>query len=974
MGHESRSASEPAASRAPMRTSSPVLIGRDQELRTLVECAERPPSTIFVAGEAGIGKTRIVHEVIERPRLSGKRILLAHCQAMREPFPYGAILDALREVGASLPHTRELSPVAGALRAHLPELTNLLPPPPERLDDAHAERHRLFRAVRELLDALGHTVLIVEDLHCADEGSRDLLRFLMSDMPRDLTLLVTYRREETPGGIPLGSAYRPPFNDNGVTVEVGPLDVTGVQQLTGAILGDRFVAPDFAARLHERTGGIPFVLEETLRALRNSAGVVQTDGLQARRLLDEVEVPALLREACLDRLSRLSNTARSVTRAAAVLGAPASTKLLGELTELSTPDARAALSEALEAGVLLETGESRYGFRHALARQAVYWTLSGPDRERLHARTASELARVEPQPLVRLAEHSRKAGAHDDWLRYAEAASDRAAELGDANTATSTLQELLKEAELAPTDVGRLAVKLSRVAYTGLNQHEVTAALERLLADQRLPDSVRGEVRLALGLLLNRQTGGVESGRAALITAIDELDERPQLRIKAMSVLALPYIGDVSLVEHRSWMSKVDEAVGNTTDAAFRVSMLANNAPAQLMIGVPTAWRVIERLPSGADTHPEQRDLTRAHCNIADSCSWIGYYETARDYLSRGIRLADDCGAPFIVSTARATRAHLDWITGHWQGLAERVRRLRDEYRDLLPVASELSLILGCLAVAGGQWQRAAQYLDDTGMAEPNNAYAPVVVNAHAAKVRMLMAQGEHYRATEVAERGMRLVRRKEAWVWAAELMPAAVAAHLRVGGESDAVELTETFGTAIAELDVPAAAAALPMCYGLLAARRGDDRAEEHFDRARSRAAALPAPYFAALAAERLTRWRLEHARAGCDGADPASTFGELAEEFDALGATHDAARCRYVLREHGLARATRCGRHGYGEKLSPREHEVCRLVADGHRNREIARILFLSSRTVEQHVANVLRKLKLDSREQIRKHTLDG
>ncbi|TMQ93547.1 helix-turn-helix transcriptional regulator [Actinomadura soli] len=91
------------------------------------------------------------------------------------------------------------------------------------------------------------------------------------------------------------------------------------------------------------------------------------------------------------------------------------------------------------------------------------------------------------------------------------------------------------------------------------------------------------------------------------------------------------------------------------------------------------------------------------------------------------------------------------------------------------------------------------------------------------------------------------------------------------------------------------------------------------------------------------------------------------LAEEFAALGALRDAARCRRVLRGHGVTLPSRRGRRGYGDQLSPRESEVARLVALGHSNRQIAGALFLSTRTVEQHVAKVLRKLKVSSRAEV-------
>ncbi|EHN77540.1 LuxR family transcriptional regulator fused with ATPase domain, partial [Streptomyces coelicoflavus ZG0656] len=96
----------------------------------------------------------------------------------------------------------------------------------------------------------------------------------------------------------------------------------------------------------------------------------------------------------------------------------------------------------------------------------------------------------------------------------------------------------------------------------------------------------------------------------------------------------------------------------------------------------------------------------------------------------------------------------------------------------------------------------------------------------------------------------------------------------------------------------------------------------------------------------------------------DTVPDMGAVAEEFAALGATRDAARCRRVLRGTGVVTPSRRGRRGYGDALSPREREVARLVSLGHTNREIADVLFLSPRTIEQHVAKVLRKLGVSSR----------
>ncbi|MFI6024609.1 ATP-binding protein [Amycolatopsis magusensis] len=939
-------------------SSSPVLVGRQAELRALAAAVTRPPAVVLLEGEAGIGKTRLLTELLRLPEVAARRLLVGYCQPMREPFPYGVVLEALREAGSHLA-TAELSPVTGVLRPYLPELAAFLPDPPEAAD-SRSERHRMFRAVRELLGVLGPAVLVVEDLHWSDDGSRQLLRFLTADLPPGLSLLLTYRREELPGGITLGRAFRPAPGTASEVVELSPFDAEGVRRLTTAILGRREVSPDFAALLHERTAGIPFVVEETLRTLRGAEGAVHSDGATARRLLDTAEVPALLREAMLERLSGLPIPARRLAYAAAVLGTPATREVLAEVAGLLPGRADEALTRLLDTQVLLESGPCRYGFRHTLAQQAVYRTLAGPDRQSLHQRAAVALATAEPPPLVRLAEHSRRGGDQAGWLRHGEAAADRAVEVGDPSTATGLLKDLLTEGLLADADVDRLAVKLGRVAVLGVaQQHEVIEVLAGLLNDRRLAPDSHGQVRLNLGLLLIRQEGGQESGRTEIEMAIHELGERDALALRGMSALAQPFIGTTPLAEHLRWMSKVDTLIEDVTDPGVLLTLIASNGPSRLHIGDPGAWELLARLPVRAESRAEQQQLARAHCNIGDACAWTGHLRKAENHLRTGIRLAHEGGASFLVSIASATRMHLDWLTGDWDSVTERARRLLEEYHELRPVADELSLVLGSLAVAKGEWERAERYFTDSGTGRAENAVTPVVLDAWGGTIRVLLAKEDVVAAASAADDGLRLLRRKGVWAWAGELVPPAVVAYCTAGRIDAAAALTTEFADGIEGRDTPMADAALAEARGIVELHRQNPAAAIGFlTEARAGYAALPAPYYAALVAVRL----LENAPV------PDGELAALAEEFTALGATRDAARCRHLLRASGVVAPSRRGRRGYGNELSPRERDVARLVAGGSTNREIAEVLFLSRRTVEQHVANVLRKLDLHSRADLR------
>ncbi|WP_235883710.1 ATP-binding protein [Saccharopolyspora elongata] len=945
--------------RPQIRTSSPVLVGRAEQLASLQAVAVLHPAVVLIEGEAGVGKSRLLTEVLAG-ELGPATSLIGYCRQVGEPFPYGAVLEALR--GARPARRPELSPVTGVLGPLLPEIAEHLPPAPDPLGDPRAERHRLFRAVRELVGALGPVLLAIEDLQWADDGTRQLVRFLMSDPPPNLTIVVTYRREDVPGGLPLGGAYRPPNGVVSVVLALSPLGVDDVRALTEAILGEKQVSAEFAARLHECTAGVPFVVEETLRALRNTVGTVRTDGAAARRLLDAVEVPVLLRDAMAERLAVLPTAATRLVETAAVLGAPATEGLLGAVAGVPEPRLRTALTHALSGHVLHEL-DGGYGFRHSLARKAVYDTITGPDRAHLHARAIDVLAGVEPKPLKQLAEHSERAGRVSEWLSYGEAAADRAAEIGDAATATELLQRLLKEPELPAEHVDRLAIKLGQIAHTGLDQLDPTETLERLLSDRRLSTSARGEVRLYRGLLLLRQAGGLVEARSEVERAINELSERPDLAARGTAVLAMPYVGQTSLDEIRPWLARLTEYRSKAA-GELRLSLQANEFGSRMHLGDATVLASLDELPEEVATVGEQRHLARLRCNLADACEWTGHLRIADELLRGGLRIATRCGAPFVISTARATRTRLDWLAGEWAGLDERARRMLDEYRDLFPVVSELSLVLGSLAAARGEWATATSHLTETGAFAPDEAISPVAIAGCAGLAWTLLSQDEPAKACADVDRGLDILRRKGVWAWSGELGPVAVAVYLAADREADAARVVDEIAAGIAGSGVPLAVAALAQCRGRLAEHRGDlTAAMAHYRDSVAHYEELPVPYYAAMVAERAATCLLP-----TDPGPASEELSALVDVFDRLGATRDAARCRHLLRGAGGGKPSRRGRRGYGDELSPREEEVARLLACGHTNREIAGILFLSPRTVEQHAARVLRKLGVTSREQLK------
>ncbi|OZM72016.1 LuxR family transcriptional regulator [Amycolatopsis antarctica] len=939
-----------------IRTSSPVLVGRDRELSALAELVAERPSAVLLEGEAGMGKTRLVQELLNRPGIAGGRVLTGACQPLREPFPYGPVLEALGGV-ADIP-LGPLSPVVGVLRPLLPEIAGLLPEQPEPLPDKAAERHREFRAVRELLAACGPVLLVIDDLHWADEHTRDLLWFVLARPPRDLGVVVTYRSEDLGTRGPLGMPYRPAEGVRAARIQLGPLDVPAVRELASAILDAPRVAEDFAARLHEAGGGIPFVIEETLRALRGPAGAVEA----GHRLLDTLEVPVLLREAMTERMSSLNGAAVRVARAAAVLGVPATTGLLGALSGLRGRPLATALDQALCCGVLRETAPGRFGFRHPLARKAGYDAVSGPERSLLHARAMRALAELSPAPLIQLAGHARAAGRTAEWRRYAEAAAGQAVELGETSLAIDTLQAVLDEGAPGDEDAGRMAVTLSQVALRGLRT-EVTRTLEDVLGRTGLEPVVRGTIRMNTGLLLVRKDGELTRGRAEVERAVGELADRPGLAARGINLLAQPLDGTTPLAWHRRWMTRAREVYELLDDQELRLALTADRVASRVHIGDGSAWAEFDAFDEPAVTAGERVQLARFLCNVADAGAWAGHLGRSGEILKEGLRVATTAGALFVAGNGQSTRVRLDWLTGNWTGLAESAAALREKYHDLMSITSESALVLGGLAAVRGEFGAAERYLATTKVSVPGEGVLPVVLGAAATLASIRLENGDTDGARTIVDGALAAARLKAVWVWAAELIPVAVETYTRARRREDAVHALREFRAGVAGRDAPVTAAALAAAEAVLSAAGGEHAdAAVRFDLAHALYRELPMPYRATWARERAALSRLATGDAGA-----VTGLAEAAEEYERLGAIRDAGRCRNGLREHGAWVPSGRGRRGYGKRLSPREAEIAAMLAAGRTNREIAAGLFLSPRTVEQHVANVLRKLGARSRTEV-------
>jgi DNA-binding CsgD family transcriptional regulator len=379
-----------------------------------------------------------------------------------------------------------------------------------------------------------------------------------------------------------------------------------------------------------------------------------------------------------------------------------------------------------------------------------------------------------------------------------------------------------------------------------------------------------------------------------------------------------------------------------------------------MLVGDSEAWRAVLDVPQDRTSVEGRRHLVRASVNLAHGCTFIGHYAHADSFLGRGRELLAEGTDPYFAIALESTSVLLDWARGEWAGLEARARKLSHATEDVPLVFAEAELVLGLLLAARGELLEANAHLGAAHEAGSTGGSIPVVAAAAGALARMHLTRSDAQAAADEALAALELVRTKGIWVWAAEVAPVATEALLASGRDDEAAGIVREVAKGLRRRDAPAAFAALGVCRALLAS--GEGRAEQAargLARAERAWLALPRPYEAA---------RCREARAlllvsSGEGRGKALLLSAL-ESFAALGATWDAARVRRSLREHGVARPWRGGRRGYGNRLSPREEEVARLAARGQTNREIAEALVLSPRTVQDHVANAMRKLGVESR----------
>lgn len=915
-----------------MRAGDPALVERDGDLAALVTALLRPPAMVAVEGEPGVGKSRLVREALTDPRLSGRIRLSGRAGPTLAACPLGPVIEAL--AGTDRPPARPLGPLTGVLRPVLPDLAAFLPPPPPPLSEPRMRRHRLVRAMAELLAGLGPAILVLEDLQWADEDTVELLRMIDARPPAELAVVVTCDA----AGIAPGA----------LRICLAPLSPAGARRLAAACLGgDATVPRHLADLLHRRHGGVPGVLREDLRLLRQRGLLRPVDGRWA--LVDEADlagaVPPAVDAEITARARRLGADGVAVLEAAAVLAESAEPELVAGVAGMDPGRVDAALAAAVGRGLVREQSVGGVvAFRHELARLALYQAIPGPRRRRLHARAARELTRTgRAALLVRAVEHHRRAGDARGWAASAEVAARICAQAGDFEAARARLLAVLRAGAVTRHRRVELAIKLGWAALHGGLVDAETLAVLAGAGDHATPVQ-RAELSLLRAWALLESAGPerqTATAVAELRAALPDLTQSPGLHAIALAVLARPdRLPDLELRAQRALLERARSVLGESADPLGRAIVSAGTARLMLAEGDPEGWSAAAALTVTGERPEVDRHIARALRALADHALHLGHYARALELAER----AEDPGA------------RIRWALGEARSDDVAARSGRDGRRDECPDERlDRRLLAAQMTAERGRLERARRMLRS--VAEEACGIGDLAVAAQAAaEFNRIALHGAALEAGRtLAGRVMEAVDRKGVWVWAAPLL---------VFGPVELVEaVLPRYRAGVTGHDAPLALAALVFAEARCRERSGEvERAAAAYRRAHHRYAELPDPRLAAHARIAEARCRM------AAGQDPdGESLRQAWRTFTGLGAVWDADRTKQLMRAAGLPVPHRRGRPGYGDRLSPREREVAALAAAGRTNADIAAELCLSDRTVKFHLANAMRKLGVSSRRQL-------
>lgn len=672
------------------------LLQRFEQLSVLAErlAAVRESShgrLVLVAGEAGVGKTVLVRRFCAEPGRAA-RILWGACDPLFTPRPLGPLLDVAQTSGGEL----------------------------EELVERGARPHELAKAIMRELGTRAPTILVLEDVHWADEATLDVMRLLARRVETVPTLvIVTYRDDELDRAGPLRIVLGELATSEAVDrMKLAPLSAPAVAQLAESSGVD-------ADELYRKTAGNPFFVTEILAA-------------------GEDEIPHTIRDAVLARAARLTPAARALLEAVAV--APPQAELW--LLEVLATDALDHLEECLRSG-MLTSEPGGVAFRHELARLAVEESLPPNRSIALHRKALAALATppAGAPDLVRLAHHAEAANDAEAVLRFAPAAGARAASLGAHREAAAHYARTLRFADRLPTEArAELLERRSHECYLTDQSDEAIEALEsalrchRELGDRRKEgDSLRS---LSDILWCPGRTAEAEQAGREAVAVLKRLPPGRELAM-AYSNLSQLRMNVEDAEETVAWGTRAIELAQRLDDVEIMVHTLNTIGTMALLSGAPEGRRKLEQSLELAEQAGLEEHVGRAFLNLGKANLRNRSYALTDPLLDAGLAYCTEHGLDLFRLYLLAYRARSELDRGRWAEAVESAELvLREPRTSTLPRTLALVVLALVRARRGdpGYWPLLDEALGlAEGTGEPQRI-APVA----AARAEVSWLEGEH--------------------------------------------------------------------------------------------------------------------------------------------------------------------------------------------------------------------------------------
>ena len=988
----------------------PFVIGRSEYLgpfeRVVDAICDGQGRLITIAGEAGIGKSRLVRELQacarESTQGSGIRVLEGRCFEQDASLPYGPLLDILRGLLASI----EAEDRREFLGAELDIIARLLPEirpagssegSPEI--DPEQERRRLFRTLVALIVGIAREqplLLVVEDLHWSDDTSLDFLLQLARAAAAERVLIVlTYRSDEVR---PALAHFLAGLDRERLTIDwpLYRLTAAEVAEMITAIF--ELASPpatEFVQPIYELTEGNPFFIEELLKSLIAAGDIFYAQGVWDRKPIGDIRIPRSVQDAVRQRTARISDAARQMLTYAAVAGRRFDFGLLACVSGRTELEMLPLLKEVMSAQLVVEESADRFAFRHALTQQTVYTGLLARERRILHREIADAIEATYGDAeahLGDLAHHYFEAGEWAKASAYACRAATRAQALyapAEAVTGfTRAIDAAAQQSEEAPGWVYRARGS----AYESLGSFDLARDdYERALNIARAAEDAADEWEALIRLGFLWTTRDYERTGDFFRRALDlaRVADDPSLLGRSLNRLGNWLVNTGRPAEGRTEHEaalEIFRANGNEHGIAETLDLLgmANGICGDLVASAESSRHAIERLRALGDDNLLASSLA-THVIY-------GSRHLSDTQVSPGRPLGElrAEGEEAIIVARRsgslAALAFAEWVMGATLGAAGQFSQGLAHNLEGLRIAEEID---------HKQWKAA--------------------VRCSAGQISLFMLDPDA--AVQQLEIGLPIAREVKSQWWVNNISSYLALAQMQLGDLQAAADVIAAASPPhdgplpLAERRIAWARAELALARGdsetalasadaLLASAPGAERLAAGDDQLRAiprllllrgralcalgqygdaMAALAAAERGAAEAGDEPVLWAVQCAEAAvcsanrdgpglADAVDAArATAARLAANIEDAGQRQKFAAAAEAALPRARERTPRQAAKAAFGGLTEREREVVAQVMLGRTNREIADALVLSERTIETHVGNILSKLGFTSRAQI-------